>query len=287
MEKNVKSLTVITYIHPEERLLHRCVEGLGQQNIDFIWLILGYEDPKLEDQKYTFWKLDKSIENKAQAYNYALPNITTTYIAYNDADDISLPNRFKKQVDFLEKHTNIDVLGGNLTINGTEAGWTIYKNQADIQGFLLINNPIVNSTVMLRNTAIKWGIDIQYDSNFSRAEDYDFWWKAAQADVIFANLEDSLIDYYQDTNFAKEKELQFAQIVREKVLIHYNSKELSQIEIDLFHKFAERNLDSKKEHRRTRQQFLELLPNISSRPIKNHHFNDSSLINKIKGLKIF
>ena len=33
------------------------------------------------------------------------------YIARMDADDISLPDRFKKQVEFLEKHEDISLVG--------------------------------------------------------------------------------------------------------------------------------------------------------------------------------
>ena len=37
------------------------------------------------------------------------------YIARMDADDYSLPNRFEKQIKYLEKHPLIDVLGSNIT----------------------------------------------------------------------------------------------------------------------------------------------------------------------------
>lgn len=287
MEENVNTLSVLTYLHPEEELLYRCIKGLKQQKVSFVWIILGYKDPKIEGLKYTFWQLDSKILNKAQALNYALPKIKSSYIAYNDADDISLPGRFQSQLSFLENNKNIDILGGNLTVNGKVAGWPIYQKSEEIKAFLLLNNSMVNSSVMLRNAHIKWGLDVKYNPEYYRAEDYDFWWKAAKENLQFANLESELIDYHQSHNTKGDKELFFSRMVRERIIQYYCNKQLNPEELNTIHCFAERSFASKKVHEASKKWLLEVTPQYLHKTIRKHHFKDSFLRSRIKGLKIF
>lgn len=283
----MKTLTVLTYLHPEEKLLQRCINGLKQQSAKFEWIVLGYKDPFIKHIPYTFWQLDKHVSSKAHALNIILPQINTTYIAYNDADDTSLPGRFNKQINFLEKHEKVDILGGNLMVNGEKSGWPFYEKDEKIKHFLILNNPIVNSSVMLRNTAIKWGINIKYDKNHQRAEDYAFWWKAAKSNLTFANLNEELIDYYQHKNKAFDAEKIIARTIREEIIQHFCTSQFSQEEINKIHLFAEKGFTSKKNHDEVKKLLITNLPNSFHKIINNHQLNYSFWRTKIKGLKIF
>ena len=96
------SIDVITYLHPNEKHLNRCIVGLKRQNVKFNWYLLCFEAPiiNFKGLEPIVVILPTTIKNKAAAYNYILPQLKSTYIAYNDADDRSLNNRFHLQMEF-------------------------------------------------------------------------------------------------------------------------------------------------------------------------------------------
>ena len=83
------------------------------------------EDGKLTPELYAVvdkWKkrlgdkmtVLKQKENLGltKSLNHGIKSISDDIIARMDSDDISLPERFRLQVEFLEKHPEIDILGG-------------------------------------------------------------------------------------------------------------------------------------------------------------------------------
>ncbi len=215
-------LTVITYIHPKEKNLYRCVEGLQQQDTDFTWILLVHKP--MEQQLGLEHKevlLPDTVKNKAGAYNFILPRIETDYIAFNDADDRSLPGRFKLQMDFLEREKDIDVLGGGLLINDKHKGWDVYTEPRQITLFMLFNNPMVNSTAMLRNREGLWGKQVFYNEELQRAEDYEFWWRCLQAGLRLKNHPDAQISYLMNPQVSKDREKETAQAIREEVYKYF------------------------------------------------------------------
>jgi len=111
-----------------------------------------------------------------------------------DADDISLPARIEKQIEFLEQNSAIAVLGTNtLVINekGIEIGREFYPHlPQEIMRALFIHNPIAHGTVMVRSTVL--GECGAYDRRFLHNEDYDLWLRIG-ARYPLANLEDAFV----------------------------------------------------------------------------------------------
>ncbi|MES2618498.1 MAG: glycosyltransferase [Bacteroidota bacterium] len=193
-----KTLTVITYYHANEKLLSRCIKGLVQQTFqDFNWLLLAHT-PITEtiEHPYTEILLPTSVTNKSEAYNYILPKIDTVYIAYNDGDDTSLPHRFEDQINYLDIHTEISICSGACVVNDDQPGWPIYSDHDDIVAFLLLNNPVVNPAVMMRNLKGVWGQTIAYNPAYIRAQDYDFWFQCMKNKLLFHGINHPLISYY-------------------------------------------------------------------------------------------
>jgi hypothetical protein len=280
MDKSLKRLTVITYLHPNEVNLSRCIAGLKKQSIEFEWILLTHNKEINTGINCRLITLPKGITNKAEAYNFILPKITSKYIAYNDADDISINNRFSIQIDYLEQNKEIDILGGNLLINGAVAGWPIYQNNDDIGAYFILNNPMVNSSVMLRNTGIKWGVDVKYNENLSRAEDYDFWLSCWKNKYHFKNLSLPLIDYYLNSG-DKATETFYARKIRMDAVKLILQKPIE--EEEQFHLFAEKKLSNELEHKRMVNFILELSCNKNiEKIIKSHTYQKSTFWQKIK-----
>jgi glycosyltransferase involved in cell wall biosynthesis len=124
-------------------------------------------------------KLLCEIENKGIVYqlNKGIEHARGEYIARMDADDISFPERFQKQVDFLEDSINfkIDVLGTDAFSIGSSNKPIIHENYLPKQISFMLNFkcPILHPTVMMRKSLFSNGL--RYSGDFKYAEDYALW----------------------------------------------------------------------------------------------------------------
>lgn len=118
------------------------------------------------------------------------------YIAIMDADDISMPERFSKQFEFLENNPEVGVCGTWINIidkNGNfvcNSRYPVFSNV--ISCFLLFYCCIANPTSMYRKKIIH---EIgNYDAEFIAAMDYDLWTRVNEHYRII-NLPEFLLNY--------------------------------------------------------------------------------------------
>jgi glycosyltransferase involved in cell wall biosynthesis len=106
------------------------------------------------------------------------------YIARIDADDVALPQRLEKQVEFLEKKCEIGVLGTFAETIGLEKNYQIefLTNHENIRLKLFFNNYLHHPTVMLRKDILLQN-NIQYESCL-HAEDYLLWLRLSKVTKI-------------------------------------------------------------------------------------------------------
>ena len=109
------------------------------------------------------------------------------YIARMDADDLSLPARFEKQVAFLDDHPNFGILGTSyqrIDRNGDPVG--IYNSKERSSHFvrwsLHFRNVICHSSVMMRRSVLD-AVGL-YDETCRYSQDYELWLRASQATEI-------------------------------------------------------------------------------------------------------
>ena len=116
-------------------------------------------------------------------------------IARMDSDDISHPERFEKQMQFMHDHPEVDICGGDAAKFESDIkniiGYTrpAYED-AEMKKVLQDRTPFCHVTIMAKKEAIiKSG---NYIEIFNQ-EDYYLWTRMAQAGCIFANLKDVLV----------------------------------------------------------------------------------------------
>lgn len=120
------------------------------------------------------------------------------YIARQDADDVSMPTRLSKQVDFLDKHPSIGVLGSQAVVLNSDrqpSYSTIVPVQPEVVRWTLaFENCLAHSSVMFRRELLD---EIEpYSPDFPYAQDYDLWWRASRITGV-ANLAEPLIHRYK------------------------------------------------------------------------------------------
>ncbi len=140
-----------------------------------------------------------SAENRGIAFalNALIAEARGEYLARMDADDISLPDRFEKQVAFLDTHPDCTMVGGQeewMDEDGYLIGprWAPTRHE-DLEALLLRGKVrISHPTVMLRTTAVRQVGG--YDKTLRSAQDFDLWLRLAEIGRL-ANLPDIVLRY--------------------------------------------------------------------------------------------
>ncbi|MEP0541183.1 MAG: glycosyltransferase, partial [Marinobacter sp.] len=121
-------------------------------------------------------------------------------IARMDADDISFSGRFEKQANFLDSHSDIDIVGSfAIVIDGDGNEKEIRKLPETCQDIisLIWTCPLIHPSVMFRkSTVVQAG---SYSKTLKRRQDYDLWFRCAILGARFYNIPEPLI-YYRITD---------------------------------------------------------------------------------------
>jgi glycosyltransferase involved in cell wall biosynthesis len=139
-----------------------------------------------------------------------LPNYE--YIARMDADDWSYPERFRKQIDFLENNKETVMCGTQgywlKDINQNPiSGWEYPTRNDYIQYYLLFAASFGHSSVFFRSNSLKKH-NLRYDENISTCEDWDLWIRVKKIGQV-ANLPDFLMKYriLENSNHRSSKKI--------------------------------------------------------------------------------
>lgn len=186
----------------EEVFLREAIESILNQTFqDFEFLIINdgstnnAEDVILsyKDERIKYIKNEQNI-GLIKTLNKGLELAQGEYIARMDSDDISLPERFEKQVKFLDENPDVGVLGTWFKYFPSNRIIKTQTNSKDIEECLLVNsNNIGHPTVMLRNSVFK-NNNIKYDEEALYVEDYAMWLSLIDK-IKFANLDKVLLKY--------------------------------------------------------------------------------------------
>jgi glycosyltransferase involved in cell wall biosynthesis len=199
------TLTVLLPVYNGEQYLHATLESvLSQSYSDFEFLILddGSTDGTAAILE-SYRQRDPRVrvahhENRGVGYtlNRGIAQARGRLIAQIGADDLALPGRFERQVEFLERHPDHVLVGGHLRIidaRGRPLGVRKYPaRDAQLRARMLLYNPIGAPSVMYRRAdALAAG---GFTPRFRTCEDYDFVLRIAQRGKI-ANLPEPLTAY--------------------------------------------------------------------------------------------
>lgn len=202
---NQPLVSVIMSVYNAEAFLSEAIDSiLGQTypNFEFIIINDGSTD-KSKDIINHYAHLDKRIKvierpNKGlvASLNEALAIARGKYVARQDADDISLPERFDRQISFLEANTSIGLVGSNIAVIDDQ-GKPVPKHIVNIDFFTspddlklaeVFFNQFGHGSVMGKADLLQ---NLAYDPAYIHAEDYDLWARLSHH-AHLANLKEPL-----------------------------------------------------------------------------------------------
>lgn len=130
------------------------------------------------------------------ALNEGAKECTCEYIFRMDSDDVSDPKRFEYQVNYLEKHPEIDVLGGNIE----EFASSIDEENKRMRHCPLEHNDIVKMSqsrcpmnhvsVAIKKSALD---EVNGYTSLLLLEDYMLWLKMINNKKVLANIDKTLV----------------------------------------------------------------------------------------------
>lgn len=211
-------VSVIMPVYNAQNYLNEAIDSiLSQTFTDFEFIIIddgstdnslpiikSYTDPRiLLIRNETNLKLITSL-------NKGINLSRGTYIARMDADDVSLPERLARQVDFMDQHPDIAVCGTWVELFGSckQTFWQFADDPATAKCVLLFGCCVAHPSAILRRSVLEFGF--RYSPLYSHAEDYGLWVQIATKYKI-TNLPQVLLKYRISGSQKSAKEVQLVQ----------------------------------------------------------------------------
>jgi hypothetical protein len=203
-------VSVVLAVHNGERYLREAIDSILHQRFgDFEFLIVddgstdasgaivrSYSDARI--------RLLESPSNLGltRSLNQALAAARGHYIARQDADDISEPDRLEQQVAFLDRHAHVALLGTSFRLidpNGTiVARVPLPVDDIDLRWEMFFSCPFVHGSVMWRHALVRDHVGA-YNESFAYAQDNELWFRIASRFAV-ANLGAFLVRYRDHPN---------------------------------------------------------------------------------------
>lgn len=139
----------------------------------------------------------RSNQGLGQALNIGVKKCTHEFVARMDSDDICHPDRFRRQMQYLEKNADVDVLGSAVqefrrNSDGEELTnmKCVPEGNDEINRFLVFRNAFNHPTVMFRKSSILKVGSYQHCLFF---EDFYLWLRLRGMGATFANVPEPLV----------------------------------------------------------------------------------------------
>lgn len=147
-------------------------------------------------------------EGLAAALNDGIKKSYYEWVARMDADDIADSRRFEKQLDYIDTHPDIDIVGGNVEEFVEEPGdlktfRVVPQMHSEIVKMSQVRNPINHQTVMYKKSAV---LSVgAYSVDFGKLEDYKLWVDLIYAGYKFANIDSVLVNFRTGNAFLERR----------------------------------------------------------------------------------
>jgi len=202
-------------VYNGERHLREAVESiLAQTYTDFEFVIVDDgSDDKTADILQSYRDSRMIVVHQpnmglTRSLNRGVAMTRGQYIARQDADDVSLPDRLQKQVHFLDIHPEIALIGTSLLLidekDNLKGEAKALCGDIELKWNLLFRNAFAHSAVMIRKEALDCvGL---YDERleYLYVEDYELWSRIAIKYTV-ANLPEPLVKFRLSASSISER----------------------------------------------------------------------------------
>ena len=315
MTNNSKKKPLVSVLMPvynSELFLNESIESILNQTYNYFEFIImndGSTDnseniiKSYNDERIIYFKSEKNL-GIIETLNNGIELAKGKYIIRMDSDDFSYPQRFEKQIEFMELQNEVDISGTWFLKTDRLKPNTYPISFEECEINLLYNTVLCHPSIILRKESIVKS-NLKFKSSALHAEDYKFWIDAVIAGLKISNLPIVLLKYRMHpmqistlknkiqnqtvTNIQIEyAEYLFGQFITnnkdvyvkilEKNIIEYKSyKKAKKLITELI---AINLINKKANHKLLKLFFNKILKNIATK-VFSHNINNWKFLSKI------
>lgn len=192
--RNAPLVTIGLPVYNAERTVLDAVRSVLAQTYTN-WQLLVVDDGSTDDTVNILQRIaDPRVEVVYGEENRGLPvrlnqisaRARGVYIARLDADDLLHPERIATQVEYMEAHPNVDVVGsGMYTLDNNDqvTGVRYSHNAATDLKYVLQRGVLLHATILSRRD---WMVSNPYDETLRRGQDRELWCRTFDTSEFFA-----------------------------------------------------------------------------------------------------
>jgi len=226
MISGMNSIAVILPVYKKDKVEYLCkaIESIVMQSHKDFHIYIGVDGPVGNDLGDYLKSVEKQREISIIWFeeNRGLACVLNSlldicfkqgyeYFARMDADDISMIDRFEKQMAFLLSHPNIDVVGGairEIDEHGDSRKKTIVYPEGPVEcrEFFSKRNPHAHPAVLFRKSFFDKLNGKKYRPEYRQNQDTMLWYDGMMAGTQHANIPDVVLQFRMtDTMFKKRR----------------------------------------------------------------------------------
>lgn len=296
MHKSIPLISVVMSIYKEpEYMLRQSIESILFQSMDDFELIIildcpDYEGNSIVEEYASNDERIKVIYNVSnlgltKSLNKGLKCAKGKYIARMDADDISELCRLEVQYRFMEKNSEVSVVGAYIDGFDEKGNHIIGQNNCTENmeinriRMLFCNAGIAHSTAFMRKSFLDEK-NICYDENMKKSQDYGLWTDIVMQEGRIEIIHEVLLRYRihskQITNVnADEQRICLLYNIRKQFSKYFNcsiDENEAKIHYSLYH--FDPNI--------TIKEYEEYIEKLIKQNKKYHCFNDELFIDELQ-----
>lgn len=221
----MRLLAIVLSVYKNDRgeYLKMAINSILCQGYTNTHLYIGVDGPVGEELKDCLqqYERDEHVDIEWFAENRGLARVLNDlldvcfeqgyeYVARMDADDISMPDRFEKQMAYLKAHPEIDVVGGaieEIDENGDSRGKIVVypETPEECYKFFARRNPHAHPAVMFRKRFFE-KTGCKYRPEYRQNQDTMLWFDGMRAGTLHANIPDVVLKFrFTDSLFKKRR----------------------------------------------------------------------------------
>lgn len=207
-------VSVLMPVYNAEDYLKEAIDSVLDQTFTDWELLIGDDGSTDKTEEIILSYTDSRISyyknpvNKGHTYTKfnLLDKSTGEYIAFLDADDVSLPQRFQIQIDFFNQNPDYGLCGTWGIMIDPEGNYlkkmSFINRHENIRCSLLFNTSFLQSSIMVRRQLMK---DWYYDEEILLVEDFNFECLVSRQTKV-ENITEKLVKYrWHSTNISNTK----------------------------------------------------------------------------------
>lgn len=201
LKKTTPLVSVVMPVYNASSFIEESINSILQQTFsDFEFIIIN--DASTDNSRniissYTDSRI-RIIDNEqnlgvTRSLNKGIELARGKYIARMDADDIALPQRLEKQVNFLVKNAEYGLVGSYFRLIPENMIVRVPIKDEEIKAAIIFHNPFAHPTVMFTKNLVDQ-FQLYYNENLLYGQDQELWYRFSKVTKCY-NIPEVLLLY--------------------------------------------------------------------------------------------